>query len=227
MNTTDKAQRSQGDKETRRQGDKERKPGGVRGWGGLPLSPSPPLLIGGNGRVEDRREGRGCALWGLRGLISLVGVFLASTAFGEVDPAAFGEVTGHTTPDLVPMLGRTLLSLIVIGVLIYLVLFLLRKSLYRRWRGGDGGDLVSVLGSTFMGPKKAVYLLKVMDRILIVGVTDAHISLLSEITEASAVESAIHASGHGDLASPSRFFEHLDAFVTRLKKGERNAQGKV
>ena len=236
MNTMDKAQRRRSAKcakvhrgETEHHGETEPCPTPATVWGRGEWG-APVLRFFQASAIQLRTShfalGRKGGGWGL-GLISLAGVALASTALGEAGPAAFGEMTGRTTPDLVPMLGRTLLSLVVIGVLIYLVLFLLRKSLYKRWRGGDGGDLVSVLGSTFMGPKKAVYLLKVMDRILIVGVTDAHISLLSEITEASAVESAIRASRYGGGASPSRFFEHLDAFVTRLKKGERNAQGKI
>ena len=165
--------------------------------------------------------------WGLGWPILLAGISLASKAFGETEPMEFGQVPVRTTPDLVPMLGRTFLSLIVIGVLIYLVLLVLRKSLYKQWRNRGGDDLFSVLGSTFVGPKKTVCLLKVLDRILIVGVTDTQISLLSEITEASEVESMIHASRQRGSGPSDRFVDHLDTFVTRLKNGGRNAQREV
>jgi flagellar biogenesis protein FliO len=53
--------------------------------------------------------------------------------------------------------------------------------------GAGGGDLVEVLGRSYIAPKKAVYVLRVGDRALAVGVTESAITPLTDLDLAEAL----------------------------------------
>jgi len=76
-------------------------------------------------------------------------------------------------------LFRTVISLVVVVGLVYAGMFGLRRFVYRR--KSTGALPIRVLGSTLLGPKKGIYLVEVEDRRLVLGVTEASISFLTEL----------------------------------------------
>ncbi|HVP37084.1 MAG TPA: flagellar biosynthetic protein FliO [Terriglobales bacterium] len=75
---------------------------------------------------------------------------------------------------------RLFLSLVLIIGLIYLSLFLLKKSSLGI-RKNRTGELIQVLERCYVSPKKGIFIVKIGSKVLALGVTEAHINLLSEI----------------------------------------------
>jgi len=75
---------------------------------------------------------------------------------------------------------RLFLSLVLIIGLIYLSLFLLKKSSLGL-KKNRAGDLIQVLERCYISPKKGIFIIKVGSKVLALGVTEAQINLLSEI----------------------------------------------
>lgn len=79
------------------------------------------------------------------------------------------------------VLFKTVLSLGVVIALVYFTTFGLKRFLTRK--RGSGGASIQVLGSTLLGPKKGIYIIEVEKRRLLLGVTEATISYLTELEE--------------------------------------------
>lgn len=75
---------------------------------------------------------------------------------------------------------RLFLSLVLIIGLIYLSLFLLKKSSLGL-KKNRAGDLVQVLERCYISPKKGIFIVKVGSKLLALGVTETQINLLSEL----------------------------------------------
>ena len=87
----------------------------------------------------------------------------------------------------------TTLSL-VLG-LIFLLFFGFKKYVLKNTAFG-GGKLVQVLSTNFLAPKKNIALVEVAGEILVLGVSDQNISLLTSICEPDRIEEIKNA--HGD-----------------------------
>lgn len=84
------------------------------------------------------------------------------------------------TGEVLPSLSRIGIALAVIVAIIYLTVFLLRKISGNGLGRASRGKTVQVVEHTFLAPKKSVCLLKMADRAVLVGITEANISLLTE-----------------------------------------------
>ena len=94
------------------------------------------------------------------------------------------EVAGNMTW----MVLKTAGLLIVIVALIVLSLSLLRRIIRPSGRGVSGQGAMQVIGTMFLEPKKGIYLVKVVDRLLILGVTEGNISILEKVAEKAEIE---------------------------------------
>ena len=85
-------------------------------------------------------------------------------------------------PDLIATSLRMLTALaVILGVLLMALYF--SKRLFRRDAGGPKGKLIRVLASSYIGVKKNISLVQVPGAILVLGVTNDNISLLSTIED--------------------------------------------
>lgn len=75
---------------------------------------------------------------------------------------------------------RLVVSLVLIIGLIYLSLFLLKKSSFGL-KKNKSGDLVQVLERSYISPKKGIFIVKIGSRVVALGVTETQINLLSEV----------------------------------------------
>jgi flagellar protein FliO/FliZ len=106
---------------------------------------------------------------------------IAWAADPSADPWAGNppQVGGETS--LVGLLFRVAVSLAFIVLLIWGAVWIMRRfSGAGMGRSGSEG-LVDVLGRTYIAPKKAVYVLRVGDRALAVGVTESAMTPLAEL----------------------------------------------
>ena len=63
---------------------------------------------------------------------------------------------------------------------------------------GGGEKLVNVLGSGFLGPKKNIVLVEVAGEVLVLGMSQDHIALLTNITDPDKIEEIKLSGGKGD-----------------------------
>lgn len=115
--------------------------------------------------------------------------------------------------ELVPS-GMKMASMfaVVLG-LIFLVFFGFKKYVLKNTAFGGGNKLVSVLGTWFLGPKKNIALIEVAGEVLVLGVSQENISLLSSITSEDKIEEIKNAGNKGKNGlgwSPNRVEEIKD-----------------
>ena len=121
----------------------------------------------------------------------------------------------NSAPDVVSSAFQMLMALgIVLGGL--LVIFYFAKRLLRRDSSGSNTQLIRVIASQYIGIKKSIALVKVPGTILVVGVSNDRISLLSKIEDSAVVES-IQQEVSG--IAPS-FSDHLQRLTARFKSGQ-------
>lgn len=101
---------------------------------------------------------------------------------GSVSPGVTPQEGG---PPAKPSVGAAVVKMIsalaLVIVALYGGLYLLRRLMGRRQGGSLGIDTLEVLQTTYVGQHKAISLVKVGKRSVLVGVTDNQISTLTEL----------------------------------------------
>jgi flagellar protein FliO/FliZ len=86
-----------------------------------------------------------------------------------------------STGDAVRSIIKMASALVIVIFCVYLGVFFLKKLMERRYGGRSNENLLQVLESAYVGPKKMVSLVRVADKSVLIGVTDEHISVLTEL----------------------------------------------
>ena len=94
--------------------------------------------------------------------------------------AADGE-TPFSVNTPVGSIIKMVSALIVVIFAVYVGLYLLKRLMASRASRSGRNNLLEVIQSTYVGPKKSVSLLRVADRSVLIGVTDNGISVLTEL----------------------------------------------
>ena len=99
--------------------------------------------------------------------------------------------------EMIPS-GLKMISMfaVVLG-LMFLIFFGFKKYVLKNTAFGGGNKLVSVLGTWFLGPKKNIVLVEVAGEVLVLGISQDHITLLSSITDEEKIEEIKNAGGKG------------------------------
>ena len=79
--------------------------------------------------------------------------------------------------------------------LMFLIFFGFKKYVLKNTAFGGGNKLVNVLGTWFLGPKKNISLVEVAGEVLVLGVSQENITLLSSVTNEAKIEEIKNASG--------------------------------
>ena len=118
----------------------------------------------------------------------------------------------NTTPDVVSNAFQMLTALgIVLGGV--LVIFYLMKRYIKKGVGNSNGQLIRVIASQYIGFKKNIALVEVPGTILVIGISNDRISLLTKI-EDNADLASIRQEASG--ISPS-FVDNLQRLAARFK----------
>jgi flagellar protein FliO/FliZ len=117
-----------------------------------------------------------------------------------------------TAPDAISTTLQMLMALaIVLGGL--LVVFYLMKRFLRRDAGGPGNPLIRVLASQYLGIKKNIALVEVPGTVLVLGISNDNIRLLTKIEDQGALDAIRQQTSR---LTPS-FSDHLQRLTTRFK----------
>jgi len=103
--------------------------------------------------------------------------------------------------------------LLVLGI--FLGSFYVLRRLLKRDGVTQGTSLMRTLDKTYLGVKKSVTLVAVCDKILVLGVTNDRISLLSEIDDPDSVVK-LKQTGSGP---PMSFKNHLGRLLSKGREG--------
>ena len=119
------------------------------------------------------------------GLLALGNNPASAVKLNPTDTAdTLAAATQASTPEFVgtamPSMLRMVFALIVVIGAIYGGLWLLKRSMNRGF--AHGGRTLEVLETTAVAPKKTISLVRVADKAVLVGVTDAGIAMLTELT---------------------------------------------
>ena len=85
--------------------------------------------------------------------------------------------------ELVPSSLKMLSMLALVLGIMFLLFFGFKKYVLKNTMFGGGEKLVNVLGSGFLGPKKNIVLVEVAGEVLVLGMSQDNISLLTNITD--------------------------------------------
>jgi len=145
------------------------------------------------------------------GTVALLIIVLC--AWGQESPEPTDEWDGGAQdgPGMWSLVAQLLLSLILIGVLLWGVLYVIKRFSRRALGGRFGGGLVEVLERAYIAPKKAIYLVKIADKIVALGVTDSEIRVLLELPPEETLELLSNAAQGERSGSRSDFLQNLRA----------------
>ena len=117
-------------------------------------------------------------------------VFCLNVAFfvNLPDSSALPVMTPPPALNMGWLLIKTVLSLVLILVLIIGVVYLLRRYFSDRLPGNVRQDWCQVLARMPLQPKQSLLLVKVFDRILLLGVTDGSMNTLAEFDDVPDIE---------------------------------------
>lgn len=118
--------------------------------------------------------------------------------------------SGNVTKAFLKMIS----ALIVVIVIVYLALYFLRRMMGRRYGHTAGGELLEILQTAYVGPHKAVSLVRIADRSVLIGVTDHQVSVLTEL-DAAETSKLLNAAGNGERES---FADVLKKTVQKVKE---------
>lgn len=118
---------------------------------------------------------------------------------------------------LIPML-KTMLSLgVVLAILIFL--FYGFKRFAQRGLTGSRNKLITILASQYIGTKKSISIVQVPGALLVLGVTNDRIDLLTQITDSQLIDSIL--ADHR-MTGGSAFSEHLSKMTAILSPSGKN-----
>jgi flagellar protein FliO/FliZ len=102
--------------------------------------------------------------------------------------------------EIIPS-GLKMISMfaVVLG-LMFLIFFGFKKYVLKNTAFGGGNKLVNVLGTWFLGPKKNIALVEVAGEVLVLGMSQENITLLSSIIDEEKIEEIKNASGKGKIS---------------------------
>jgi flagellar protein FliO/FliZ len=99
--------------------------------------------------------------------------------------------------ELIPSSLKMFSMLSVVLGIMFLLFFVFKKYVLKNTLFGGGEKLINVLGSGFLGPKKNIVLVEVAGEILVLGMSQNNISLLTNITDPEKIEEIKSKGGKG------------------------------
>jgi flagellar protein FliO/FliZ len=135
----------------------------------------------------------------LAGIAVAVGLALTAPPAFAIDPADVskldsgpqGPTPAHLSTSGLGDLGRLFFGLIVVIAVIGVAYAILRRASRARLPGRRGGGTLEVLETTPLGPNRNVHLVRVGERVLVIGATDHGITALDAFDREAAIDEGL------------------------------------
>jgi flagellar biosynthetic protein FliO len=99
-----------------------------------------------------------------------------------------GNLTNGSAPGMPETAGKMFSSLALVLGVMFLVFYLFKKFVLKNGLMGGNTQTIKVLGTGVLGPRKSVSLVEVAGEILVLGISNDNISLLSKIEDEEKIE---------------------------------------
>ena len=99
-----------------------------------------------------------------------------------------GDMIGGTTPGMPETAGKMISSLALVIGLMFIIFYGFKKLVLKNGLMGGNTNAIKVLGTGVLGSKKSVALVEVAGEVLVLGISDDRISLLSKIEDKEKIE---------------------------------------
>jgi len=157
----------------------------------------------------------------LTGVLTIVSLALCYAQEAQNEPEEdfleYSEPEAPPVPDLFSTLLRMIASLLVILAFVALGIFAFKKLKYKETK--NGGRPLSVLHKLSVGPKESICVVEVGDQILIVGVTNNYISLLSKVEDEDTIDK-LRMKNTGNFSFSSNLMSYLKGEHHKEAKGQ-------
>ena len=126
------------------------------------------------------------------------------------------ELTDNYSYSLMSIAFRAFFSLLLIIILIIAAVYFIKKFLYQNKGNQLINKSVNIIGIVTLTPKNSIYLVKIINQILVLGVTESNVSLLTSITDAEVINQ-LEDQKQSEHQNSVPFKNYLDAII---KKGK-------
>jgi len=99
-----------------------------------------------------------------------------------------GDLTNSSAPGMPETAGKMFSSLALVLGVMFLVFYIFKKFVLKNGLMGGNTQTIKVLGTGVIGPKKSVSLVEVAGEVLVLGISNDNISLLSKIEDEETIE---------------------------------------
>jgi len=117
--------------------------------------------------------------------------------------------------DMGWMLAKTIFSLVLIIALIFGVVFLLKRFFGKQLPGSVNREWFQVIARIPLQPRQSLWLVKVVDRVLLLGVTESGITKLTEFEQSAELRQVISSLENSQRFSDSGFLQLLKKQIDR------------
>jgi flagellar biosynthetic protein FliO len=125
-----------------------------------------------------------------------------------------GDLTNNSAPGMPETAGKMFSSLALVLGVMFLVFYLFKKFVLKNGLMSGNTQAIKVLGTGVLGPRKSVSLVEVAGEILVLGISNDNISLLSKIEEEEKIEELKTAPS----ATISSVWKNVKKEKTNMKK---------
>lgn len=148
-----------------------------------------------------------------------------NVALGDEQAKASEEISSALTDSALPSLVRMASALVIVIACIYGGIFLLRYFTGQRRSRRGQVNILEVLETTSVAPKKMVSLIRVADKSVLVGITESGMSLLTELSPEETA-AAYPVSADEPVSPAPDFAGTLSTAFNRLRatKGEQETK---
>ena len=144
--------------------------------------------------------------------------FQDSLAAAGQAPVVF-TLSGDNQFNIARLIAKTISYLLLIVVLIFGVVYVLKRFVYNRIEFSEYKRVIKVLSSTYIAPKKSLMLVEAAGRLLLLSVTDNGMNLITELKKEEYEEYLQTENADKSLSDSSgrQFREVLNKFLKRPK----------
>ncbi len=121
---------------------------------------------------------------------AVIGLMFINTGKADAELIGMNNADGTVSESnnsqlatsVVPSLMKIISALVIVLIAIYLSIYLLKKTMGKKFSGNRKLDSLEVIETTFVAPKKTISLVRIGNKSVLVGVTEQNISMLTELT---------------------------------------------
>lgn len=118
----------------------------------------------------------------------------------------------NLSPEIYPTAIRMIIVLIIF-LLCMLTIFYLSKKVLKKGSKENGSNYIKIIESKYVGLKKSITLIYVPNKILILGISNEKINLLSEIKDKNIIDELVVKNEE----KQNLFYKNLQKWSTKLK----------